>query len=130
MWQERAVRQIRELFQPVESDGLVRCIEAAATFSNAQSVFRRIAQAKDAETILDHFVEIKFAITFAELGFVSKFEPCGEKGPDLLVSRDGQSAHVEVKRFRPSEKENDLASLTKINGGIDNAYLFLTEMRR
>jgi len=108
MWRERAIRRIRDVSSP-SNNGLAQCIEAAASFHGSDSVFRRITQAKDTETILDYFAEIRFAMIFARLGFELEFEPCGMKGPDLRISRDSCSAHVEVKRFRPSPDDENPA---------------------
>lgn len=57
---------------------------------------------------MDYVAEIRFGLTFAELQFRSAFEPLGRKGPDLSVSRNNQSAFVEVKRIRPRLKGDQL----------------------
>lgn len=105
MWKEKAIGKVQEI-RPSQCDSIVRSIEAVVSFKRSESVFRRIARASNTESILDYFAEIRFARIFAGLRFEAEFEPCGEKGPDLRVSRDSQSAYVEVKRFRPSEEDN------------------------
>lgn len=102
MWKEEAIRQIGNAFDPRQGDGLIQCIEAAASFRGSESVFRRMARAKGTEAILDYLAEIRFAMIFVGLRFEPEFEPDGKKGPDLRISRDSRSAQVEVKRFRPS----------------------------
>jgi len=66
----------------------------------ANRVFRRIASASDKEQLDDYLAEVRYALVFAGLGFQVEIEPFGSKGPDLRVSRDGQSVAVEVMRFR------------------------------
>jgi hypothetical protein len=66
----------------------------------ANRIFRRIALASDKEQLDDYLAEVKYAVVFAGLGFQVEIEPCGSKGPDLKVSRDGLDATVEVMRFR------------------------------
>src|SRR5947207_1715445 len=100
IWQEKAIKHIRQIF-PAQTDVLVDHIRAAARLGRSESICRRIAQAKNTEQILDYFAEVGFGLLFAHLRFEAVFEPLGVKGPDLSISRDGQSAYVEVKRFRP-----------------------------
>ncbi|HXM64509.1 MAG TPA: hypothetical protein VN950_26850 [Terriglobales bacterium] len=112
-WQEKAIRQIRETLEPAQANALVDYIKAASSLRGSESVFRRVAQAaraKDVGAILDYFAEIRFGLTFAELQFDTAFEPLGEKGPDLSVSRNCQSACIEVKRLRPRAKGDQLVS--------------------
>jgi hypothetical protein len=71
----------------------------------ATSEFKRIKE-RDDQTVLDHLMEIKFGVLFKGLGrFHARFEPTGAEGPDLMVERDGVSAFLEVKRYRPTEGE-------------------------
>jgi hypothetical protein len=100
MWQEKAIKQIRRVVS-TKTNVLVDQIQAAAHVAGSESIFRRIAQTKDAEQIWDYFAEIEFGLMFKQLRFETCFEPCGAKGPDMSISRDGQSAYVEVSRFRP-----------------------------
>jgi hypothetical protein len=108
-WQERAVKNIQEVLGRVQGDRLFQLIKAAAALKGSESTFERIARAAKAEDmagVLDYFAEIRWGLTFAGLKFDAEFEPCGKEGPDLLVSRDGQPAYVEVKRLRPSVEDN------------------------
>ena len=99
IWQERAISQVRRVLS-AESNVLIEQIRVAARLKGSELTFRRIAQANDADQMLDYFAEIRFGLMFAQLHFETEFGPFGVKGPDLSVSRDGQSAYVEVKRFR------------------------------
>src|SRR6266496_4768410 len=99
IWQERAISRIRQVLS-AETNVLIEQIRAAACLKSSESTFRRIARANDAEQISDYFAEIRFGLMFAQMRFETKLEPLGVKGPDLSISRDGQSAYVEVKRFR------------------------------
>jgi hypothetical protein len=112
-WQEKAIRQIGETLDPTQANALVDYVKAASSLKGSESVFRRIAQAAKAGNsgaILDYFAEIRFALTFAKLQFDTAFEPLGRTGPDLSVSRNRQSASVEVKRLRPRAKRDELVS--------------------
>ena len=86
-------------------DYCVNMIHQAAGIEGVESVFQRIIE-RDDQTILDHLMEIKFGVLFKGLGFRAQFEPTGAKGPDLMVERDGVSAFLEVKRYRPKEAEH------------------------
>jgi hypothetical protein len=104
--QGRAIKNIREVLEREAGDKLVVLMNAAAPFKGSGAVFRRMSQATSAETMLDYSAEIRFGLTFKGLRFEIEFEPCGSKGPDLAVFRDGQSTYVEVKRFRPSIEDD------------------------
>ena len=93
---------------PAQTGVLVDHIRAAARLGRSESICRRIAQAKNTEQILDYFAEVRFGLLFAHLRFATGFEPLGLKGPDLSISRDGQSAYVEVKRFRPGDRVEEI----------------------
>src|ERR1700746_3472713 len=97
-WQERAISRIRQILS-AEADVLIEQVRTAARLKGSESTFRRIARANDAEQISDYLAEIRFGLMFAQVHFETEFEPMGIKGPDLSISRDGQSAYVEVKRF-------------------------------
>jgi len=107
IWQEKAINRIRQIF-PAQSGVLVDHIRAAARLGRSDSICRRIAQAKNTEQILDYVAEGRFGLLFAHLRFETGFEPLGLKGPDLSISRDGQSAYVEVKRFRSGDRVQEI----------------------
>jgi hypothetical protein len=83
----------------------IELVHQAADTEGVQSVFQRINE-RDDDTAIDHLMEIRNGVLFRSLGFVPRFEPTGSKGPDLRVERDGVSAFVEVKRYRPKEGES------------------------
>ena len=107
IWQEKAISRIRQIF-PAQTGVLIDHIRAAARLGRSESICRRIAQANNTEQILDYFAEVRFGLLFAHLRFEAVFEPLGVKGPDLSISRDGQSAYVEVKRFRPGDRVEEI----------------------
>ena len=111
MWRQKAIARLGRTFSPRQVREFVRLADIVSLFPNSESVFRRISKAKEDEAVFDYLAEIRFGLTFASLEFELKFEPCGEKGPDLLVSRDGQSAYVEVRRIRTSQVEPTLPFL-------------------
>jgi hypothetical protein len=84
----------------------VDLIHQANGIEGVASVFKRIIE-RDDDQILDHLMEIKYGVLFKSLGrFHARFEPTGAEGPDLMVERDGVSAFLEVKRYRPNEGEH------------------------
>lgn len=118
-WQGKAIRQVRETLELTQGNALVDYMKAASSLQGSESVFRRIAEAAKAEdigAIWDYFAEIRFGLTFAGLQFDTTFEPLGRKGPDLSVSRNRQSACIEVKRLRPRAKGDQLVT----RGGDEN----------
>jgi hypothetical protein len=75
-------------------------LERIQRMPGASRLVRRIAFASDKEQLDDYLAEVRYALIFAGLEFQVEIEPFGSKGPDLGVSREGQSASVEVMRFR------------------------------
>ena len=67
---------------------------------NSDAFFHSLATAPDKEALLDHLATLRYSLIFGYLGFAVSFEPTGTQGPDLLITRDGISATVEVTRFR------------------------------
>ena len=104
---DKALKRIREIAGGDQTDFLAPYIRLAAPAKGSDLKFKRIAQAPDIESLLDYIAEIRFGLIFAGLRYEIEFEPLGEKGPDLMVSRDGQSAFLEVKRFRPSTRPQE-----------------------
>lgn len=51
--------------------------------------------------MFDDIAAIKVGLAFVTLRFDVECEPLGDKGPDLAVSRDSETAFVEVRRFHP-----------------------------
>jgi len=68
---------------------------------NSAALFHSFALASNKQTLLDHLATLHYSLVFGYLGFFVSFEPDGRKGPDLLITRDGISATVEVTRLRP-----------------------------
>lgn len=83
----------------------VDLVRRAADIEGVPSVFKRILK-RDDQMATDHLAEIKYGVLFKDSGFRPRFEPTGKKGPDLMVARDGMSAFVEVKRYRPKDGED------------------------
>ena len=99
-WQDKASQRIREILPEKQAEGLICLIGFVRSLRGSDSKFKRFAGASTPEEIWDLHAEVQYALTFIGLGFEVEFEPLGDEGPDLLVARDGQSACVEVKRFR------------------------------
>jgi hypothetical protein len=100
----KTINRIRGAAVP-DRDYFVRLVEQSADIEGIESVLRRIIQ-RDDQAMLDHLMEIKYGVLFKNLRFLPRFEPTGQKGPDLMVERDGLSAFVEVKRYRQKEEEH------------------------
>ncbi len=80
----------------------IQALTRAQEIEGSQSLFRRITRAKNVGELLDCTTEIRYALIFLDMQFKVKFIlPGTQKRPDLLVSRDGESAYVEVRRIRP-----------------------------
>jgi hypothetical protein len=109
---EKALNRIREILGAVQANRLAPYITVVAPITGSALKFKRIAHAPDVEALSDYIAEIRFGLIFAGLHYEIGFEPLGEKGPDLVISRDGQSAYVEVKRFRSSIRQQEVNVLT------------------
>ncbi len=96
-----AVRKLDDFFREPQVKVCKAQLEFIADVSNAEGLFKRLADAADHETLNDYLAEVRYILVFAGLGFLVEIEPCGTKGPDLKISRDGKAAHVEITRFRP-----------------------------
>jgi hypothetical protein len=97
----KALQQIRALCGKTAALEFENWLSKAQTWQNAAALFRSLAEARDQANLLDHLASLRYGIVFKYLGFVPSFEPTGKKGSDLLITRDGTSATVEVTRLRP-----------------------------
>jgi hypothetical protein len=67
----------------------------------SESLFRRIIKATSLSDVLDCTAEIRYALVFAGFRFIVAFVPPRSGAmPDLLVSRNDESAYVEITRIR------------------------------
>jgi hypothetical protein len=107
---DKALNRIWEILGTVQANRVAPSVKLVAPISGSALKFKRIAEASDVEVLSDYIAEIRFGLIFAGLNYEIGFEPLGEKGPDLLISRDGQSAYVEVKRFRPSIRQQETSA--------------------
>ncbi|MGA3027172.1 MAG: hypothetical protein ABSF98_20630 [Bryobacteraceae bacterium] len=103
----RTVERIERMTNLVSNDRryFIELVRRAANIEGVESVFKRINE-RDDDMAVDHLMEIRYGVVFRDLGFSVRFEPTGPKGPDLRVTRDGVSAFVEVKRYRPKNGED------------------------
>jgi hypothetical protein len=97
---DKAIVNINQLFLNSTNLDKIKLIKLISTFNNSDTVLKRISDAKDIESIKDYLAEIEFAIFFYSFNFIVEFEPLGKKGPDLMISKEDKSCHVEVTRFR------------------------------
>lgn len=95
-----AINNIHKSFKELDKLYTIKCIRFIAAFKNSNPILKRISNAKDIESINDCIVEMEFAIYFYSLNFMVEFEPLGKKGPDLMISKENNSCHVEITRFR------------------------------
>lgn len=97
---DNALANVKRLLGEQAAQWYQKYFERIQGMPRANRVFGRIASAKDKEQLADSLIEIQYALIFAGLGFQVEFEPSGNKGPDLGITRDSQSIIVEIKRFR------------------------------
>jgi hypothetical protein len=121
----------------------IRLVQAANRIECSESVLKRIVAAKSVGDLLDCTAEIRYALVFDGLHFNVKFATSGTVAmPDLLVSRDGHSAYVEVRRIRQpdplcmpaplrprDEDDPRLADLLRPYGGEENVRKIEQELR-
>jgi hypothetical protein len=104
------------------------CLEIVQAMPGGMRKQRSIARENDKEQLLDTLAELKYAVIFAEIGFVVEIEPTsgtgiGHANPDLRIVRRDLSTVVEVKRFRPARsglQEIDLNT----PGAVDELPLY------
>lgn len=117
---KKAIENTKLLLGEVSMFWDQRWFEWAQEIDRSNRVFKRIASAKDKEQLKDALVEIRYALIFSGLGFEVEFEPEGNRGPDLGISRDGVKAVVEIKRFR---KVNDGPPVLNIDDFDDENFV-------
>lgn len=100
-WIEKARQRIVDLTDADTGSALERRFRAIAGMAGAEAKFKRFARASTIDELGDLNAELTFALLFVGLGFDVAFEPTGNRGPDISIRRDSQSAYVEVKRIRP-----------------------------
>jgi len=97
----KATQRIQALCGGSVDSELAGWLSKAQTWPNSTALFHTLATAADKETLLDHLAPLHYGLIFRGLGFLPSYEPTGPEGSDLLITRDGASATVEVTRFRP-----------------------------
>ncbi len=97
----KAMQRIRALYADTAALEFEIWFSKVLKWPNAAALFHSFAVATDRQTLLDHLATLRYSLIFGYLGFAPSFEPTGKKGPDLLITRDGTSATVEVTRLRP-----------------------------
>jgi hypothetical protein len=95
-----AVHRIQALCGSSVASELAGWLSRALPWPSSAAFFHLLATAADKEILLDHLATLRYSLIFRGLGFLPAFEPTGSQGSDLLVTRDGTSATVEVTRFR------------------------------
>lgn len=93
-WVLAATAKVTDLTDRATGSTFAQIFRAVARIDGSNLKFKRIARATSIEELGDLNAELTFAMLFVGLGFEACFEPTGEKGPDLSVSRDGESAYV------------------------------------
>ena len=111
-WVEKAIRRLTELTDVRTGRAFDKTFRAIAHLDGSELKFRRFARASNVDELSDLNAELTFALIFVSLDFAVAFEPTGDKGPDLSISRDSHSAHVEVKRFRQPPKSMPQSPVT------------------
>lgn len=114
---EKAIRNTIKFVGEENLETVQRHYERVQKMPGSQRVFKRIASAPDIEQLMDYQAEVRFALIFAGLDYEVEIEPLGNKGPDLQITRKGNRANVEVKRFRkvyPGPPELDITNQNAI----------------
>jgi len=116
----RALEKIAALQGAQRARELEPFLARVEKMEGAGRLFKRIADAGDVDAMDDHLATARYALMFAGLAFEVVVEPTGREGPDLSITRDGQSAVVEVTRFQ-RELVDPTAEVPKaIPGGLQN----------
>lgn len=97
---DRALKRVTELLGNLRAETCRRALTRIEGVDGASCLLRRVASAPDEEQMLDCLAEVLYALVFRHLAFQVAIQPCGDKGPDLRVARDGSQALVEVTRLR------------------------------
>jgi hypothetical protein len=97
----KAMQRIEALCDRSVASELGNWLSKTQTWASSAAFLHLLATAADKDVLLDHVATLRYGLIFRSLGFLPSFEPTGTDGPDLLISRDGISATVEVTRFRP-----------------------------
>lgn len=95
-----AVEQIEAFCGRNAASQIETWLSTAQMWQNSPAFIHSLATAPDKGALLDHLATLRYGLIFRGLGFLPSFEPTGSEGPDLLITRDGASATVEVTRFR------------------------------
>jgi hypothetical protein len=96
----KAMQRIEALCGRSVASELGNWLSKAQMWPNSTAFLHPLATAADKDALLDHVATLRYSLIFRSLGFLPAFEPTGADGPDLLITRDGISATVEVTRFR------------------------------
>src|ERR1022692_3491798 len=99
-WIDKAIQRLVDLTDTATGNAFTNTFRGVARIDGAEIKFKRFARASTIDEMGGLNAELTFALMFVGLGFTVVFEPSGDKGPDLSISRDSQLALVEVKRFR------------------------------
>lgn len=97
---ERALARIAILFDANIAAYYRPILVWLSRSTNFNRVLQYIARAADRQQAADHLATAEYALVFADCEFSTEVEPCGRRGPDLAISKQGQRAYVEVTRFR------------------------------
>ena len=65
-----------------------------------ENLIKKLNRAPDLATFRDYWLEGTYSLVFAANNSLVTMEPCGEKGPDMLIKINGCDIYAEVKHFR------------------------------
>ena len=68
------------------------------------NLIKKLNRAPDLDTFRDYWIEGTYSLVFAANNSSVTMEPCGEKGPDMLININGHDVYVEVKHLRVNEQ--------------------------
>jgi len=104
LMKERALRRVYELLPNPDHKYCAGALDQFARLKNSVRKFKLITEATDREQMKNYLAEVRYALIFQFLAFAVEAEPLGNNtvGPDFRISRDGDEAYVEVRRFHPT----------------------------
>jgi len=103
-------KALRKIKQETDDDFCEQWKPYLSIFSEspkAQQTLKEIRGAKDADVIADHLATVMYFLVFQGLGWnpeIIRSGPKQPKAPDLEISRNQQTAVVEVKRTRDKSR--------------------------
>ena len=125
-WDAKALKRLTELTDPATGRVFDRRFTGYRPTGWFGTQISAVCSCFRYQELSDLNAELTFALLFIGLGFSVAFEPTGDSGPDLSVSRDGLSAHV---KSRDSGSE-PLPRRKRLSRPTTRSFFVLTDSRK